>query len=92
MEKRCKVFSSELDDKKFVSHNENFAIIVLTVVYSTVCRKSWVTWLKFAAQRNKSTSLIFDKKLIIIRKEFVIKKIRGLRNKLLANLFLHFAN
>ena len=35
-------------------------------------------WILVAAQRNKSASLIFDKKLAIIRNKFKIKKIQDI--------------
>ena len=45
------------------------------MVYATVCRKSTKLGSYFAAQWNKSASLIFDKKLAIIKNEFEIEKI-----------------
>ena len=43
--------------------------------------KKYETWIVFAAQWNKSASLIFDKKWAIIRNEFEIEKIHDISNK-----------
>ena len=68
----------KLGDKN--SFYKNFIITVLKVVYFTVHRKSMVIWLIFTAQRNKSASLIFAKKLAIIRNKVVIKNIYDIEN------------
>ena len=48
------------------------------MVYSTVCKKKYEIWIVFAAQWNKSASLIFFKKRAIIRNEFEIEKIHDI--------------
>ena len=70
MEKRCNFFVEFIRCREIciLWRKLRYYFVLAVVVFSIVYTKGTLTWLTFAAQRNKSAILTFDKKVSNYRK------------------------